>query len=390
MKRNSKIALVIIIVLIILGIVAGGLYWWRSKEILKQSIKPNQENSAVPKSNQESNSYKPNPEPVISKNITINTGLTDSQLNPGQYLPYDLKTAKGHYLIRLIPNVSNSIKERLIYDGKDVVLSGKVVSTGLSRNGVHYIYSIDNGTSDDLYLDGKKISSDTMVYDPRVTDDGQHYFYISQANRDTNSIGGILKKDGTTIYSHDAGILLYQISFDGQHYLIQPRTINPSNGYSLGSFVLDGKEMSTSGDTNNIRDGELLLSNNGEHYGYILTGKALNTDSNGISTQFGNESLYIDGQKILESKLLYSLRITDSGGYAVSAPEDKVFYTNLNNIPMRSDPLKTGAILIFINEDMSHYLLQDSGWILDGIEISYDGSNVELSGDTMYSYKVTK
>jgi hypothetical protein len=326
----------------------------------------------------QNNDLTPASQEASIKNVTIHTGLTDKQLNPGQYSPYDLKTADGHYLIKIADDFQN-IAEKLIYDGTDITLDGKINSIGLSHNGLHYIYSIEGKTSDDLYIDGKKVATDVRIYDPRITDDGQHYFYISQPSRNINEIGTILKKNGQPINAYNNWIYSYQISSDGQHYLVQSRNTNSTDEHFDGSMiVLDGKEISLH---KTLRDGELALSDNGEHYGYVLEGS---------SSQPGNEELYIDGKKELESRTLYSLHVTDSGDYAVSAPEDKVFYTSKGNIPMKSNPSEAGAMPIFVNEDLSHHLVSDTKWYMDDKEIKPDGSFFELEGSSVFVYSVTK
>lgn len=369
MKRE-KIALVVIAVLIVLGTLIGGLY-------LSQSEKNKKQGGAVQQGDSTAQTPAPSSQEISVKNITIHTGLTDTQL-ADQDVPYDLKTAKGHYLISMTPDIEKGIKAGLIYDGKEITLDGKILSMGLSLNGLHYAYSIDRGTGDDLYIDGKKVANDIRIEQPRVTDDGQHYFYISQIQRDiTSSVWTALKKDGKEIYSYADGILSYQLSSDGKHYLAELRhtVFSADNFGSIASW--DGNNIAI---VKNIRNGELSLSENGEHYGYVLS-----------SVEGGKEELYVDGKKILESRTLYWLRVANNGGYVVWGPEDKFVYTSKKNIPMKSDSSETGASTVAVNEDMSHFLILDTKWRLDDKEVDVENDGiVELTGTSVFTYKVAK
>ena len=381
MKKTILIILAILIVGVIIG---GGYYLLQQKKSPEQKNISSQQESVSPNPKQEVYVPEQSSQEVSVKTIDIHTGLTQSQLvPPGQQYPaYLFKHTNGHYMIWL--DSANDGKGMLMYDGQQVssqsltkMYNSGIAPIGISRNGQHYIYAVRNDSSDDLYIDGKKVATDVVIKDPTVTDDGQHYFYISQANRPDNNLGStLLKKDGVQIYSHDQGILSYQISSDGQHYLAQLRNTNPSNGYFVDSLIVDGKEILKE---RNMRDGEWALSNNGLHYGFIMSGPS---DGNGYST--GNEELYIDGKKILDSKTLYGLKITDSGAYAVSAPEDKVFYTSLGTVPMQ-DP-QNGAF-IYINEAMSHYFAEGK---LDGNAINLPKGEIDLAENDIFVYNLTK
>lgn len=319
---------------------------------------------------------------IVLKDIVIHTGLTEEQLNPGQYRPYEIKTANGHYIIKIADD-SQKIEPKLIYDGNTIVVDGEVTSMGISRNGLHYAYVIDLS---DLYIDGKKMANETQIDSPQVTDDGQHYFYLSRSNRDEFSgLSEVLKKDGNEIYFYGNGILTYQISYDGKHYLAELRDVISPDNY--GSIIsLDGANVSGN---RNLK--QLALSNNGEHYGYILSGEGLDTNADGVATQFGKEELYIDGKKILESQVMYSLEVMDSGDYAVSAPADSVFYTSKKNIPKRFDSHE--ASLIFINNNLKNCLiLDDNIWYLDDeeVEIKDSGDLVEITDSSIFVYKITQ
>lgn len=373
-KLSSKKVVLCAISLFIIAIVAA-LYSSISKKPTEDIL-----------SNKESESIKTDlPEAIeqdiVLKNITIHTGLTEEQLHPGQYAPYELKTANGHYIIKIADD-SQKIEPKMIYDGNTIVVDGEVTSIGISRNGLHYAFVVNQS---DLYIDGKKTASDVQIDSPQVTDDGQHYFYLFRESRDEfSSVYYILKKDGSEIYSHDDGIFAYQISHDGKHYLAELRNRVFAGNY--GSIIsLDGANFSSN---RNVK--QLILSNNGEHYGYILGGEGLDTNSDGVTTQFGKEDLYVDGKKILESRVMYSLRVMDSGDYAVSAPDDRTFYTSKKNIPMKSD--SDGALLVFINNNLDNYLVSDGKWYLDDkeVEVKDGGDLVELTDSSIFVYEITQ
>jgi hypothetical protein len=389
-KLSSK--KVILGIIVFLLIVAAGV--WLHFSLLKKSTENfSPKNAGQPAANNisvsdtetkpaQTNLPVPIKQNIVLKDIMIHTGLTYKQLHPGQYSPYDIKTANGHYLINIADDFQK-LSPKLIYDGNIIAVDGKVTSIGISRNGLHYIFVVDRSS---LYIDGKKITSDIQMDSPQVTDDGQHYFYLFRKSRDEfSSLYDILKKDGNEIYSYNDGILTYQISYDGKHYLAGLRNRFFSNNFRGSIISFDGNNISSD---RTVIDGELVLSNNGEHYGYILLGEGLDTNSDGVTTQFGKEELYVDGKKILESKTMYSLRITDYGNYAVSALEDRVFYTDKQNLPMKSD--SNGAFLIFIDNGLNHYLTLDDKWYLDdkAVKIDSDGDLVELTESSIFVYKI--
>ncbi len=359
---NDKNSLIIgIIVLVIAGTMA---YSWSKNGVnpnpsVSPTVSPSPTFNLTPTPQ---SSITPTPQPAqkaIINQIIIKTGIDIDKTR--QYTPYELKIAKGHYLIWVYDT------KKLIYDGNEINSEKNIGGLALSHNGLHYAYIIKNDNTNDLYIDNQKIISASNLQLPAITDDGKHYFYTT--TNQTRSIGNTLFKDGKEILKHDAGILGLWISDEGSNYLTY---LTESTGYSL---ILNGKEI-----YKGVELKENKLSDNGLHYVYIENpSKIGGTDGKFI----------VDGEVKLEGANLNYSQITNSGHYAIADTNNRKIY-----IDNKSYIVNSPVARVFINDNASHYLTQDGMgvWKLDGNIISLENTKggVEIDDNNIYVYGLVK
>ncbi len=338
------------------------------------------ENNTVTKIPTPSVSLNPTPEPTqvpyqeaTIKQFTIKTGIDVK--GPFQDLPYGLITANGHYLLYVYET------KKLVYDGKEIYTGENFGGMTLSHNGLHYAYVIRNGntkdfyanTSNDLYIDGRKITSAQNLGAPAITDDGQHYFYIT--SNSGGMIGGVLFKDDIEIFRHSSGILGFWISGDGLKYFASLRNID-SSGNFVESLIMDGKEIYKG---HELKD--KVFSNDGKHYAYVTSD---------FETRI--QTLIVDGVVKRTSGALNLSQITNSGYYAVWDSVNKKVFISDKEIPVKGD-----LIRISINDNASHVLIYDNGWLLDGKSVQFQNikpeyviGDYEIVDNTVFVYGLIK
>lgn len=301
---------------------------------------------------------------VTIQTVTIETGIDLSQ--PSQSPRFWLETGQGHYLLYVVET------QKLIYDGS-LVYSGALKADlgepiALSHNGLHYAYiasSVDKPDFNDLYVDGVKVATAKYLSLPAVTDDGQHYFYTA-CNNENGITGTCLFKDGKDVFLHSDGILGIWISGDGSTYFASLRNLD-SNGNFKESLVRNGEEIYKG---NELADKS--FSNNGQHYAYVTVD---------FNTKVQN--LVVDGNPARRSTALILRQVTDLGSYCAWDSAQKKVYVNEREFPVGQE----SGVMCYINDDGSHVLLYDGGWLLDGQSIQLPNiQDAEFVAETLYVY----
>lgn len=98
------------------------------------------------------------------------------------------------------------------------------------------------------------------------------------------------------------------------------------------------------------------------------------------------QNLVVDGIEKYQSTSLDGLVITNSGNYAAIDYANKKYIVNDKEILIKGDD---GGV--FINDDASHILYYDSGWILDGkpVKIQKIGpQTAEIIDNTIFIYNL--
>jgi len=305
--------------------------------------------------------------------ITIPLGVDPK--GPYQAPPYFLETGGGHYLLYSMDT------HKLIYDGKEVY-SGDLAGLGrdsmaLSRNGLHYAYVLlapEGANFHDLFIDGVKVTTADLLAYPAVTDDGGHYFYTGCTSA-SGFTGTCLFKDGQDVFDHPDGILDFSISRNGDAYLASLRNFDSNNNF-VESLVLNGTEIYKGAELGNGK----LLSPNGQHYAYI------SLDENNL------QHLIVDGVEQRSSEALILQQVTDQGSVCTWDSGKSQMVINAKEIPVSHEEIQC-----FLNDDASHYVINDGGWTLDGEAIQFPGVDpndwimrVEWTGDAWNVYRVVK
>jgi hypothetical protein len=307
--------------------------------------------------------------------VMIPTGIVTTQ--PSQVPLYFLDTGGGHYLLYVYET------EKLVYDGRELH-SGPLAgvyggwSAALSHNGLHYAYVLPNAEDpdfSDLYVDGAKTASGKFFSQPGVPDDGTHHFHTACLSS-SGFADSCLFKDGNELLLHEDGILGYSINTDGSSYYAWLRNFD-EDGNFVESLVKDGAEIYKGRALS-----QKLFSPNGAHYAYLS------------SDDTGMQNLVVDGAVVHSSSALFVGQVTDLGAYCAWDPANQLVLINGVEIPVQGN----SRIKCYINDDASHFLIQDEGnWLLDGHPVQLPElnpadtvENVEMKGDVWVVYRVVK
>lgn len=383
-SSKTRYILLAVLIFLILIIIGGGTYYLG---VVKQST--SQKNNNLTKT---TTSLSPTTVPipttsstvnnqVIVKQVIIKTGIDFSV--PTQNPLYILKTAKGHYLIAIDSNPT----PKLIYDGQIINANNfmnEPNGIALSSNGLHYAYITQENNTSTLYIDNQKIktSPEILVIDA-VTNDGNSYFYDS-GKQSTGAGQETLMENDKLLYTAPQGFIDCWVSSDGTHYLAELRNFTNNNFNPI--LVYDGNQIYKGGEL-----GEIQLSPNGKHYGYVIPG-----------VPGGSQTAVVDGDVKLKSDSIPFLRVTDLGHYAISSYQaDGKPQVEIDANMIAIDTSTPNPALVAINNDASHYVINDGNWKLDNKPIQLGNGptvanllngvdNVEFDGNTLYVYILTK
>lgn len=301
-------------------------------------------------------------ENVEIKEVLIKIGVDINE--PFQDLPYDLRVAKGHYLIWVYKT------GKLIFDGKEIYTGDNLGHIALSANGLHYAYALKTGVQNyfpvsyDIYVDGENVANAANIKALALADNGE-YFYVSGAVIKSSARGEIFRGAGNTIILGVSGDGLTYFAYFTERLETSHKDILIRNGLKLyeGSFLRD-----------------FYFSPGGEHYAYTVRDQEKN-----------EETLIVDGQLIIKDSILLLSGITSLGHYAGWNSKKNFIFIDDNKFSIKGDSAR-----VFINESASHHLIYDEGWLLDGepIQLSVNLHRglgmVEMMGDIVYVYNVVE
>lgn len=315
---------------------------------------------------------------AVVKEIKVKAGV---DVSPQQDSTFDFRTANGHYLLWTFDN------NTLIYDGQKIYQGKNLDSIGLSKNGLHYGYSLVTNSeqlktvydtaNDDLYIDGQKIISAQNIQSINISDDGKHYMFASKINSGpyiANAKVSIFK-DGESLYEAPGISMIVSMNRDGSSY---SAIFSPTGAtYEL---VINGQVAKDNLDGNYS---DFVFSPNNKHYAYQTA-----------------QAIIVDGQTKFQKSDAGSqqgcLQITDEGHYAFCDYESSSFVIDGKSYP--SPLVGGGGVSININSDATHYLIFNSkNWILDGKNITFKTINpqwqeygAEIVDDTVYIYSLVR
>ncbi len=369
---DKKSILTIVIVTLLFFIV--WVFWYGQKDLIVQEHKSSNQTVGIEDTDGKIDSV--NDKDTLSREATIKQLIIKAGIDlagPFQDLPYELRTRNGHYLLYVYET------KKLMYDGQEVYSGEDLKGMALSPNGLHYAYVLKGGSAEisrvnaleSLYIDKQKVHSATSISYPAITDDGQHYFYTDGGYE----IGDVLYKDGQEIFRHASGILGFWTSTDGSRYLASLRNIEGSN--FVESLVMDGKEIYKGSGLK-----EKVLSDNGQHYGYITTDPTTRT-----------QTLIVDGVARLSSSSLNDVQITNTGEYAGWDSAQANFFVNDKVFAAGRNLWK-----VVINDNVTHILTYGGEeWILDGkavklpeVKSKHAIRDAEVVGDMVYVYALVE
>ena len=297
------------------------------------------------------------------KDVVIKIGIDIDR--PFQDSPYNLRIAKGHYLIWIYET------GKLIFNGKEVYAGDSLGHIALSANGLHYAYTLKTGVQNyspisyDIYVDGEKTAGAVNNIEALALTDDREYFYASGAVIKSSTQDEIFRGSGNTV--------TLGISSDGSTYF----------AYFAERFDKSHKDTLVRNGVK-IYEGSFLrdfdFSPEGEHYTYTVNDREKN-----------DQTLIVDGQVVAKDSILILSSITSLGHYAGWNSKERFVFIDDKKFPIKGDSAR-----VFINEPASHHLIYNEGWLLDGEPVQlpvdlYRGLGmVEMTGDIVYVYNVIK
>ena len=354
------------LIVVLFGVVVWGTALLHKKKIETAPRQTATTTAQQPTSTSAQQAYKPinrESKDAEIKDVVIKIGIDIAR--PFQDSPYDLRVAKGHYLIWIYET------GKLIFDEEEIYTGGNLGHIALSANGLHYAYTLKAGVQNyfpisyDIYVDGKKIADAVDNIEAlALADDGEN-FYASGAAIKSSARGEVFLGAGNTITLGVSGDSSTYFAFFAERFDRSHKDTLIRNGVKIyeGSFLRD-----------------FDFSPEGEHYAYTVSDR-----------EKDEQTLIVDGQVAAKDSILLLSSITSLGHYAGWNSKKHFAFIDDKKFPVKSD-----AVRVFINESASHRLIYDEEWLLDGepIRLRIDAlrglGRVEMTEDIVYVYNVTE